>query len=67
MVDSQRQYVIEACLRRGLEAVHLVRVPDGEPSLDGLEGQEVELSVDWVRRRDHVSAFRRYGLKLTDR
>jgi Ser-tRNA(Ala) deacylase AlaX len=46
---------VEGCVRRGLEGVHLVRIPEGQAGLDGLEGEEVELIVDWERRVDHVS------------
>ena len=47
--------VVEGCLRRKLESVHLVRVPSGmEETLSGAEGKEVEVSVDWERRMDQV-------------
>jgi Ser-tRNA(Ala) deacylase AlaX len=47
----QKTYVVEGCLRRKLTAVHLVRLGEGE----GLEaGAEVELTIDWDRRADHV-------------
>jgi hypothetical protein len=52
---GRRTFSVEMGLRRGLEAVHLVRVPEGE-DVSGLggEGGEVELEVDWDRRVDHV-------------
>jgi len=51
-------FVIEGCLRRKLQSVHLVRVPPGkEGILDGAEGREVEVSVDWERRMDQVGSY----------
>ena len=47
----QKMYVVEGCLRRKLTAVHLVRLGEGEE----LESEgEVELTIDWDRRADHV-------------
>jgi hypothetical protein len=51
-----KAYMVEGCLRRKLDSIHLVRVLDGE-ELD-VEGKEVELEVDWVRRQDHVGVTR---------
>ncbi|RXK39145.1 hypothetical protein M231_03650 [Tremella mesenterica] len=53
--SSQQTLRIEACLRVGLDAVHLVRVPPDEIPLDNLEGLEVDLEVDWVRRQDQMA------------
>ena len=48
--------VVEGCLRRNLDCVHLVRVPqEVEDVLRALEDQEVVLEADWERRMDHVS------------
>lgn len=47
-----KTYVVEGCLRRKLTAVHLVRLGEGE---ELAAGEEVELSIDWDRRADHVS------------
>jgi hypothetical protein len=50
----QKIFVVEGCLRRKLTAVHLVRLGEGEG--EELEsGGEVELTIDWDRRADHVS------------
>jgi len=46
-----KTYTVEGCLRRKLTAVHLVRLDEGE---EVKEGTEVELSIDWDRRADHV-------------
>lgn len=47
----ERTWTVEGCLRRKLTAVHLVRLNEGET----LEtGREVQLSIDWDRRADHV-------------
>jgi hypothetical protein len=48
----QKTYVVEGCLRRKLTAVHLVRLGE-EEELES--GGEVELTIDWDRRADHVS------------
>jgi Ser-tRNA(Ala) deacylase AlaX len=48
----QKTYVVEGCLRRKLTAVHLVRLGEGE---ELMSGAEVELTIDWDRRADHVS------------
>lgn len=47
----ERTWMVEGCLRRKLTAVHLVRLNEGD-SLDW--GMEVDLSIDWERRADHV-------------
>jgi Ser-tRNA(Ala) deacylase AlaX len=47
-----KTYVVEGCLRRRLTAVHLVRLGEGEALV---QGAEVELTIDWERRADHVS------------
>lgn len=47
----ERTWVVEGCLRRKLTAVHLVRLDEGEAIESG---REVELSIDWDRRSDHV-------------
>lgn len=46
-----KTYIVEGCLRRKLTAVHLVRLDEGE---ELAQGTEVELSIDWDRRADHV-------------
>ena len=46
-----KTYIVEGCLRRKLTAVHLVRLDKGE---ELAQGTEVELSIDWDRRADHV-------------
>lgn len=52
----EETFVIEGCMRKKLDSIHLVRVPEGKEAVfDGLEGREVELEVDWDRRTDHVS------------
>ena len=53
--ERAREYVVEGCLRRKLDSIHLVRVPTGSPPLEGIVGRQVELEVDWERRVDHVS------------
>jgi len=55
----QKTYVVEGCLRRKLTAVHLVRLGEGE---ELAQGAEVELTIDWDRRADHVSLHLRGGL-----
>jgi Ser-tRNA(Ala) deacylase AlaX len=51
--------VVEGCLRRKLESVHLVRVPLGmEEVFAGAEEKEVEVRVDWERRLDQVRPTR---------
>jgi alanyl-tRNA synthetase/misacylated tRNA(Ala) deacylase len=56
---SLGSFVVEGCLRKKLEFVHLVRVPEEQQGLiEGLEGREVVLDVDWERRIDQVSSFR---------
>ena len=55
----QKTYVVEGCLRRKLTAVHLVRLGEGE-ELES--GGEVELTIDWDRRADHVSCHLWDGL-----
>ena len=52
----EKTYVVEGCLRRKLTAVHLVRLSEGE---ELVQGAEVELSIDWDRRADHVSCHLR--------
>lgn len=57
------ELVIEGCLRRKLESVHLVRVPSqSEDAVKQLEGKEVIVKVDWERRMDHVSRAREQEL-----
>ncbi|KAK8844706.1 hypothetical protein IAR55_006555 [Kwoniella newhampshirensis] len=46
-------FVVEGCLRKQLDSVHLVRVPDGVTG--DWEGKEVEVEVDWDRRMDQMS------------
>lgn len=60
--QGTREYVVEGCLRKKLDSVHLVRVPPGVEGFEGIVGKEVEVTVDWVRRMDHVSGriFPRY-------
>ena len=49
---------VEGCIRRKLNSVHLVRVPDADFGLlERLEGKDVEVEVDWERRTDHVRAL----------
>jgi Ser-tRNA(Ala) deacylase AlaX len=50
---GKKEYVVEGCMRRGLDAVHLIRVQESGNGFENLEG-EVELIVDWERRVDHV-------------
>ncbi|WVW81328.1 hypothetical protein I302_103319 [Kwoniella bestiolae CBS 10118] len=50
----KQSFVIESCLRRKLDSVHLVRIPPGT-EVDLKEGDEVELVVDWDRRMDHMT------------
>jgi Ser-tRNA(Ala) deacylase AlaX len=50
----QKTYVVEGCLRRKLTAVHLVRLGE-EDELES--GGEVELTIDWDRRADHVRSL----------
>jgi alanyl-tRNA synthetase/misacylated tRNA(Ala) deacylase len=53
---SLGSFVVEGCLRKKLEFIHLVRVPEEQQGLiEGLEGKEVVLDVDWERRIDQVS------------
>lgn len=48
-------FAIEGCVRRKLDAVHLVRVPDVSPiAFDTIVGQEATVEVDWDRRTDHM-------------
>lgn len=56
-----KTYVVEGCLRRKLTAVHLVRLAEGE---ELAPGGEVELSIDWDRRADHVGQSRRHRLTV---
>jgi len=56
---TQKTFVVEGCLRRKLTAVHLVRLGEGE---ELGSGEEVELTIDWDRRADHVSLHPRGGL-----
>ncbi len=54
--ETRRSFVVEGCLRRKLDSVHVIRVMEEHEHLfEGLEGQKVELEVDWDRRQDHVS------------
>lgn len=49
-------FVVEGCLRRKLDSVHLVRVQEEhEHMFGGLEDKMIWLEVDWERRQDHVS------------
>ncbi|TXT05025.1 hypothetical protein VHUM_03845 [Vanrija humicola] len=52
---SEHAFAVEACVRRGLDAVHRVRVPEGS-SVDfaTLEGADAVAEVHWDRRRDHM-------------
>lgn len=48
-------FAIEGCVRRGLGAWHIVRVPaDSAISFDGIVGQDATVDVDWDRRTDHM-------------
>ncbi|KAL1407111.1 hypothetical protein Q8F55_006525 [Vanrija albida] len=48
-------FTIEACVRRGLDAVHRVRVPPGSAvDFAALPGLEASVEVDWERRLDHM-------------
>lgn len=56
-------FPIEGCIRRKLDAVHLVRVPETSPVVgvfeslrdaDGAANVTVEVEVDWDRRLDHM-------------
>jgi alanyl-tRNA synthetase/misacylated tRNA(Ala) deacylase len=52
---SQEEFIVEGCLRKNLESVHLVRVPEGkEGALQAAVGGMGEVKVDWERRMDHV-------------
>ncbi|ORY22131.1 hypothetical protein BCR39DRAFT_552207, partial [Naematelia encephala] len=52
----EQRLVVEHCLRRKLDSVHLVRVPpELEEDVQGLEGKDVAVEVDWDRRLDHMS------------
>lgn len=54
--DASLGFMVEGCLRKKLEFIHLVRVPEEQQGLiEGLEGKEVVLDVDWERRIDQVS------------
>lgn len=54
--EGEVELVVEGCLRKKLESVHLVRVPvELEDAVKRLEGKEVTLKVDWERRQDHAS------------
>lgn len=49
------KFAIEGCIRRKLDAVHIVRVPEGSAiAFDTLTGKQVTVSVDWDRRMDHM-------------
>ncbi|WWC67259.1 uncharacterized protein I206_101167 [Kwoniella pini CBS 10737] len=52
--EEHHSFVIEGCLRKKLDSVHLVRVPPGQV-INWKEGEEVEVHVDWERRVDHTS------------
>lgn len=52
---DKHEFAIEGCIRRKLDAVHIVRVPEGSAvAFDALVGQDVTVSVDWERRMDHM-------------
>ena len=54
--SGRRSWKVEGCLRKKLDSVHLVRVPEDEAAIaEELAGQEVEVEVDWDRRMDHVT------------
>lgn len=49
------EYQVEACIRRGLDAVHRVRVPDGSAiDFATLAGAAATAEVNWDRRLDHM-------------
>ncbi|WWC97509.1 hypothetical protein V866_004392 [Kwoniella sp. B9012] len=50
----RQSFVIESCLRKKLDSVHLVRIPPGT-AVDMKEDDEVEVVVDWDRRVDHMT------------
>ncbi|WVF66628.1 hypothetical protein IAT40_001368 [Kwoniella sp. CBS 6097] len=52
--EVETTLVIEGCLRKKLDSVHLVRVPSGV-TVQWNEGRQVEVVVDWERRMDHMS------------
>lgn len=47
-------FTIEGCVRRGLDAVHLVRVPDSAIDFSTLPSSSATVEVDWDRRQDHM-------------
>lgn len=57
---TRRNFRVEGCLRRKLDSIHLVRVPEEDNGLfENVEGREAEVDVDWERRVDHVSSIMR--------
>lgn len=52
---SEHRFIIEGCVRRKLDAVHIVRVPEGTAvAFDSLVGKDITVHVDWERRMDHM-------------
>lgn len=52
---AEHAFAIESCIRRKLDAVHVVRVPDDSPiAFDSLVGAEATVEVAWERRMDHM-------------
>lgn len=59
---AERAFAVEGVVRRGLEAVHVVRVPSGCAAAfadlaapGGGPGREARVDVDWERRLDHMA------------
>lgn len=49
-------FAVEGVVRRGLEAVHVVRVPPSSAvDLSSIAGQDATVTVDWERRTDHMA------------
>lgn len=53
---TEHTFAIEGCVRRKLDAVHMVRVPP-ETAVDfsALGGAEARVEADWERRLDHMT------------
>lgn len=53
---SSQSFAVEGVVRRGLDAVHIVRVPSSSAIDFGtVVGQEATAEVDWERRLDHMA------------
>lgn len=49
-------FAVEGVVRRGLDAVHIVRVPSSSPiDFAAIVGKEAKVDVDWDRRIDHMA------------